>query len=199
MISPEKLLHAYASGVFPMADHRHDKHYKWYSAAQRGIIPINQFHVSHNVQRIVRNHYYHIKFDTDFRKVIEACADRETTWISDEIIGSYCNLYELGHAHSVSVYDKDWMLVGGQYGVSLKAAYFGESMFERAKEASKVALFWTHQALKHGGFCLWDTQFWNQHLAQFGCIEISSEKYKGKLTEALAKDATFREVAITKE
>jgi leucyl/phenylalanyl-tRNA--protein transferase len=196
MIPPKKLLHAYANGVFPMADHRHDLHPKWYTATQRGIIPINQFHVSSNVQRIVRNCHYHVKFDYNFRDVMKACADREITWISDEIIDSYCQLYKLGHAHSVSVFNQDWKLVGGQYGVSLKAAFFGESMFSRSKEASKVALYWTHQALEQGRFRLWDTQFWNQHLAQFGCVEISAEEYQEKLTNALEEDASFREVSI---
>jgi leucyl/phenylalanyl-tRNA--protein transferase len=177
-----------------MADHRHDPRAKWYTSRQRGIIPIDQFHVSSNVQRIVRNRHYHIRFDYAFRRVMEACADRETTWISDEIINSYCKLHELGHAHSVSVFNKKWQLVGGQYGVSLKAAFFGESMFGRAKEASKVALYWTHQALVQGGFTLWDTQFWNQHLAQFGCIEIPAEAYQVRLSNALKNEAVFEEV-----
>jgi leucyl/phenylalanyl-tRNA--protein transferase len=194
MIPPEQLLHAYANGVFPMADGRHDAQIKWYFSKQRGIIPIDQFHVSSNVQRIIRNHHYHIKFDYDFRRVMEACADRETTWISDEIINSYCKLHELGYAHSVSVFDEQWKLVGGQYGVSLKAAFFGESMFSRAKEASKVALYWTHQSLVNGGFELWDTQFWNKHLSQFGCIEIPLKKYQKRLRNALKKEAVFEEV-----
>jgi leucyl/phenylalanyl-tRNA--protein transferase len=146
------------------------------------------------VQRIVRNHHYHIKFDYAFRRVMEACADRETTWISDEIIDSYCELHKLGYAHSIGIFNKQWELVGGQYGVALKAAFFGESMFSKANEASKVALYWTHQALRQGGFQLWDTQFWNQHLAQFGCIEILAKEYQERLTNALQKDALFEEV-----
>jgi leucyl/phenylalanyl-tRNA--protein transferase len=191
MISPEELLHGYANCIFPMADRRHDAHTKWYTARRRGIIPLDAFHVSSNVQRMVRNHHYHVKFDDAFRRVMEACAGRDTTWISDEIIDSYCRLHELGYAHSVSVYDRQWQLVGGQYGVALKAAFFGESMFGRAKEASKVALYWTHQALVQGGFTLWDTQFWNRHLAQFGCIEISAEAYERRLEEALRREAAF--------
>ncbi len=120
MISPEELLTGYANGIFPMADDRKDPQAKWYTARRRGIIPLDEFHVSSNVQRIVRNNHYHIKFDSAFQRVMEACADRKTTWISDEIINSYCRLHKMGHAHSVSVYDKDWKLVGGQYGVSLK-------------------------------------------------------------------------------
>lgn len=194
MISPQELLTGYASGIFPMADSRDDKKAQWYTAQRRGIIPMDAFKVSSNVKRIIRNNHYHIKFDYNFRRVMEACADRETTWISDEIIDSYCKLHELGHAHSVSVYDKEWKLVGGQYGVSLKAAYFGESMFGRAKEAGKVALYWAHRALVKGRFELWDTQFWSEHLAQFGAVEIEAEEYRKRLADALKKEAKFKEV-----
>jgi leucyl/phenylalanyl-tRNA--protein transferase len=192
MISPQELLNAYANGIFPMADSRDDPDVKWYTSRRRGIIPMDDFRVSSNVQRIIRNDYYHIKFDYAFRDVMEACADRDSTWISDEIIESYNRLHEMGHAHSVSVYDKDWELVGGQYGVSLGAAFFGESMFGDAKEASKVALYWCHQALQQGGFELWDTQFWTEHLAQFGCIEITAGEYYKQLKSALKKEAEFK-------
>ena len=195
MISPNELLNAYANGIFPMADSRHGSETKWYTSRLRGIIPIDHFRVSSNVRRIIRNRHYHIRFDYAFQKVMQACADRKTTWISDELIDSYCNLHRRGHAHSVSVYDQEWRLVGGQYGVSLGAAYFGESMFSRAKEAGKVALYWTHRALQQGGFELWDTQFWTEHLAQFGCIEIPARDYEQKLTAALKKKATFEAVA----
>lgn len=191
MIPVDELLNAYANGIFPMSNSRDDNEVKWYTSRKRGIIPIDRFRVSSNVRRIIRNHHYHIKFDHAFRKVIEACADRESTWISDEIIDSYCHLHDEGYAHSVSVYNKEWELVGGQYGVTLQAAFFGESMFGWEKEASKVALYWTHQALQQGGFELWDTQFWTEHLSQFGCIEISSEEYDCRLKSALQKDATF--------
>lgn len=191
MISPEELLTGYANGIFPMADSRDAEQADWYTARRRGIIPLDKFKVSSNVNRIIRNHHYHIKFDYAFRKVMEACANRESTWISGEIIDSYCQLHELGHAHSVSVWNQEWKLVGGQYGVSLKAAYFGESMFSCAKEAGKVALYWTHQALQQGGFELWDTQFWSEHLAQFGGVEISAEEYEQRLRTALKKEAKF--------
>lgn len=197
MIAPQELLNAYSNGIFPMADSRDDPEAKWYTSRYRGIIPLDNFRVSSNVKRIVRNHHYHVKFDYNFRKVMEACSDRDTTWISQEIIDSYCRLHELDHAHSVSVYNKEWELVGGQYGVSLGAAFFGESLFGWAKEASKVALYWTHQALKEGGFELWDTQFWTEHLAQFGCIEISAEEYDKKLKSALKKEAEFKAVEVS--
>jgi len=198
MISPQELLNGYANGIFPMADSREDPEAKWYTSRQRGIIPLNKFHVSSNVQRIVRNHHYNIKFDYAFQDVMEACASRNSTWISEEIINSFCQLHERGHAHSVSVYDQQWELVGGQYGVSLGAAFFGESMFGWAKEASKVALYWTHQALQQGGFELWDTQFWTEHLAQFGCIAISAEEYDKRLESALREQAEFKAVSTEK-
>lgn len=198
MLSPEELLNGYAHGVFPMADSREDPEVQWYTSQKRGIIPLDTFRVSSNVRRIVRNRHYHIKFDEHFRKVMEACADRESTWISNEIIDSYNRLHELGFAHSVSVWNQDWKLVGGQYGVSLGAAFFGESMFGQAKEASKVALYWTHQALVQGGFELWDTQFWSEHLAQFGCIEISAREYDKLLKKAIMQEAEFQKVPIVK-
>jgi leucyl/phenylalanyl-tRNA--protein transferase len=197
MINPQELLNAYANGIFPMADSRDDEEAKWYTSSRRGIIPLDDFHVSSNVQRIVRNHHYHIKFDYNFQQIMEACADRDSTWISREIIESYCRLHKLGHAHSVSVYNNKWQLVGGQYGVSLGAAFFGESLFGWAKEASKVALYWTHQALQQGGFELWDTQFWTEHLAQFGCIEILAEEYQERLKSALEEEAYFEAVETT--
>lgn len=191
MIPFEELLNGYAHGIFPMADSRYDSGVKWYTARKRGIIPLDRFRVSSNVLRIVRNNHYRIKIDSAFREVMKACAERSSTWISEVIIDSYCELHELGHAHSVDVFDQQGNLVGGQYGVALGAAYFGESMFERAKEASKVALYWCHQALVQGGFELWDTQFWSKHLAQFGCIEIPSREYQKRLNHALEKEAVF--------
>lgn len=194
MISPEELLSGYANGIFPMADSRDDPETTWYTSRKRGIIPLDNFHVSSNVRRIIRNNHYNVKYDSAFSKVMEACADRDSTWISDEIVESYCRLHELGYAHSVEVFDEKWELVGGQYGVSLGAAFFGESMFETAKEASKVALYFCHKALVEGGFELWDTQFWSEHLAQFGCIEISADEYRRLLKKAIKKEAEFKKV-----
>src|SRR5699024_12720476 len=163
MILPDKLLNAYASGIFPMADSRHDPEAKWYTSRRRGIIPLNHFKVSSNVRRIIRNRHYHIKIDEHFKKVMQACANRKTTWISDEIIESYVVLHKLGHAHSVSVYNQDSELVGGQYGVSLGVAYFGASVVGRVTEAGEVDLYWTHRALLQGCVILCYTQFWTRH------------------------------------
>ena len=198
MIEPNVLLSGYAKGIFPMADYRDAPDVKWYTSRQRGIIPLDNFRVSSNVRRLIRNQRYDISFDSSFREVMEQCANRESTWISNEIIESYCRLHELGYAHSVDVFNREGDLVGGQYGVSLGAAFFGESMFEHAKEASKIALYYCHKALIQGGFELWDTQFWSEHLAQFGCIEISVAEYQERLQQAIQKEAVFEPVETGK-
>lgn len=191
IIPPEVLLNGYKNGIFPMSESREDESVGWYSARSRGIIPIENFKVSSNVKRIIRQGRYTCRINTCFRRVMEECSNRETTWISDIIINSFEILQLAGHAHSVEIFDKDEKLVGGSYGVSLGSAFFGESMFKKATEADKVALWNTHQILKENGFELWDTQFYTDHLAQFGCIEISSKEYKERLNQALETDAQF--------
>lgn len=191
IIPPAALLSGYAQGIFPMADSREDEGFEWYSANARGIIPIEQFHISKNVQRIIRQNKFDVRVNTCFKKVIEACAERESTWINDLIINSYTNLNKLGHAHSVEVFE-DNQLVGGLYGVTLGSAFFGETMFKKQKEADKVALYYCHRILKQQGFTLWDTQFYTDHLAQFGCVEIEPEEYNILLENALIKEAIFQ-------
>lgn len=190
IIPIETLLEAYAMGVFPMAPSRHSTEINWYTANKRGIIPIDQFHMSQNVKRLIRQHHFEVKYDTHFREVMKACADRETTWISDVIIESYSRLFELGYAHSVELY-KNNHLAGGLYGVALRSAFFGESMFHYSKEMDKIALYYCHDKLKKGGFTLWDTQFYTEHLSQFGCIEISDNRYQILLKKALQSKALF--------
>ncbi len=191
IISPEILLQAYSQGIFPMADSKEDKSVDWYSASQRGIIPIEGFHASKNLRRLIRQHHFEVKVNSQFRAVVKACADRNSTWINDLIINSYDVLHQAGHAHSVEIY-KDGELAGGLYGVSLQGAFFGESMFQRKKEMDKVALYYCHQILKSNGFVLWDTQFYTDHLAQFGCIEIDAEEYEERLDRALKVSASFK-------
>lgn len=190
IIPPEALLSAYAQGIFPMAESPDSDDVDWYSASQRGIIPIEGFHVSKNVKRIIRQRKFDVKVNTQFREVAQSCANRETTWINDLILNSYDVLNQAGHAHSVEVY-LGKKLVGGLYGVSLKAAFFGESMFKREPEADKVALFFCYHILKKNGFKLWDTQFYTDHLAQFGCIEIDAEEYQQRLLEAMKEEKKF--------
>lgn len=191
IIPPEVLLEGYKNGIFPMSESREDESVGWYSSRERGIIPIESFHISSNVQRIIRQGRYTCNIDTCFRRVMEECANRETTWISDIIINSFEMLHLAGYAHSIEIFNQDEKLVGGSYGVSLGTAFFGESMFKKAKEADKVALWNTHKILKNNGFTLWDTQFYTNHLSQFGCIEIPSEEYKERLNKALETDAIF--------
>ncbi|MDX1640554.1 MAG: leucyl/phenylalanyl-tRNA--protein transferase [Balneolaceae bacterium] len=192
VIPPEVLLNGYRNGIFPMSESREDESVGWFSARQRGIIPIETFKVSSNVQRIIRQGRYTCRINTCFREVMEECADRNSTWISDIIINSFEMLHLAGHAHSVEMFDEDENLIGGSYGVSLGAAFFGESMFKKATEADKVSLWYCHKILQENGFELWDTQFYTDHLAQFGCIEISSGEYKKRLEKALDKNAEFK-------
>lgn len=192
IIPPQLLLEAYSSGIFPMSDHRKDEEFQWYSASRRGIIPMDQFHVSKNVRRLIRQQRFQATYNQDFRQVITGCAERESTWISDLIIDSYCYLHELGYAHSVEIWDGK-KLVGGLYGVSLGGAYFGESMFKREPEADKVAMYYCHKRMAERDFVLWDTQFYSEHLSQFGCIEITDKQYNNKLKEALSRSVYFDE------
>lgn len=192
IIPPEVLLEGYRNGIFPMSESREDESVGWFSARRRGIIPIEDFKVSSNVERLIRRGRYTCRVDTKFRQVMEECANRDSTWISDVIINSFEMLHLTGHAHSVEIYDKRNELVGGSYGVSLGAAFFGESMFKKATEADKISLWYCHNILQKNGFELWDTQFYTDHLSQFGCSEISSDEYKMRLNEALGKSAEFR-------
>ena len=192
IIPPEILLNGYRQGIFPMSESREDKSVGWYSARRRGIIPMDRFRISKNVRRIIRQERFECRVNTCFRTVMEACADRDSTWISELIINSFEVLHLAGHAHSVEMFDEKGQLSAGLYGVSLGAAFFGESMFKHVKEADKVALWHCHQILQQNGFELWDTQFYSDHLSQFGCIEISSEEYEERLELALQKEADFR-------
>lgn len=191
IIPPDILLDGYSRGIFPMSESRKDDTVNWYSAIKRGIIPIEEFKVSSNVERIIRQKRYECRINTCFKAVMEACANRQTTWVSEIIIHSYNVLHQAGHAHSVEMFNNDDELVGGLYGVSLGAAFFGESMFKSEKEVDKIALWHCHQILERQGFELWDTQFYTKHLSQFGCIEISAEEYSDRLAQSIEKTARF--------
>ena len=195
MIPSDLLLAAYASGWFPMADDEGE--ISWYSPDPRGIIPLEAFHVPTRLRRVARRGAFRIEIDTAFADVIRACADAERdpadsgTWISEEIIDSYCALHDLGHAHSVEAWSGD-QLVGGLYGVALGGAFFGESMFHRATDASKVTLIALVDRLRAHGFGLLDTQWVTDHLQQFGAIEIPRSEYLQLLAASLRLRATFR-------
>jgi leucyl/phenylalanyl-tRNA--protein transferase len=190
IIPPENLLEAYAQGIFPMAESKEADDVEWYIARKRGIIPIGKFHRSENLARIIRQERFEIRVNSNFREVVTQCANRDSSWINDLIINSYDVLNQHGNAYSVECY-RDEELVGGLYGVKLKAAFFGESMFKKEKWADKVALYYCHEILHQNGFLLWDAQFYSEHLAQFGCIEIEAEEYEKMLDEALKKDCEF--------
>lgn len=190
-LSPELLIYAYSTGVFPMAEHRKDARVMWIEPKWRGIIPLDGFHVSHSLRRVIRKNIFDVRVDTAFRDVMLNCADREETWINDQILDSYCGLFDLNLAHSVECWKED-KLVGGLYGVSLGSAFFGESMFSKETNASKVALCALVERLKAGGYTLLDTQFLTSHLASFGGVEIPREEYLLLLEQALNIKASFQ-------
>ncbi len=190
MIPSSVLVSAYREGIFPMA--LEDGEIGWFSPDPRGVIPLDTFHVPRRLQRVVRSDQWTVRVDTHFEDVMRACAERpgEGTWISDEILESYVELHRLGCAHSVEVW-RDEALVGGLYGVHLGGAFFGESMFHRVTDASKVALVALVERLRAGGFVLLDTQWTTAHLEQFGAVEIPRKEYLRRLKEALRVRAEF--------
>jgi len=188
-LSPEILLTAYASGYFPMAVETGE--IGWFSPDPRGILPLETFHLSRRLQRVVRHSEFEIRVNVSFRTVIAACADREDgSWINGEILESYCGLHDAGIAHSVEAW-RDARLAGGLYGVTLGGAFFGESMFHRETDASKVALVALVERLRTRGFRLLDVQWTTPHLARFGAIEISRREYLRRLRVALRVDCSF--------
>jgi leucyl/phenylalanyl-tRNA--protein transferase len=193
-LTPEILIRAYAAGIFPMAEAADDPELFWVDPRRRGILPLDAFHVARRLGRVVRQQIFEIRCDSAFEDVIRACAaaseKRPNTWINDEIVRLYAALFARGAAHSVECW-RVGELVGGLYGVSLGAAFFGESMFSRESEASKVALVHLVARLRLGGFRLLDTQFLTPHLARFGGIEISRKHYHRLLAEALSYRAVF--------
>jgi leucyl/phenylalanyl-tRNA---protein transferase len=193
-ITPEVLLKAYACGIFPMAEDADDPTLYWIEPEQRGIIPLEGFHISARLARTVRTTNFEVRVDRDFDAVIEGCAEptreRRRTWINDRIRALYRKLYDRGACHTVEVYDGD-ALVGGLYGVSLGGVFFGESMFHRARDASKIALVHLVARLKAGGYLLLDTQFVTEHLRSFGAYEVTRRHYHRLLDTALKGDGQF--------
>jgi len=193
-ITPEVLLKAYACGIFPMAESAEDPALYWIEPEMRGIIPLDGFHVPARLRRTVRTTPFQVWVDRDYDGVIDGCAepkqDRMRTWINTRIRRIYRALYDAGHCHTVEVYDGD-NLVGGLYGVSLGRAFFGESMFHRARDASKIALVHLVARLKAGHYRLLDTQFVTEHLRTFGAVEVAKRRYHRLLDEALVGEADF--------
>ena len=189
-LTPEILLHGYSIGIFPMAENRFEADIFWVDPRRRGVMPLDGFHASRSLRRAMRKTDLSVAIDRDFSGVVEACADRVDTWINDEIAQLYNALHDMGHAHSMEIYDAD-ALVGGVYGVTLGTAFFGESMFSRRTNASKMALAALVDHLKHTGFTLFDTQFLTDHLASLGAVEITRAAYHGKLDHAKSGTAVF--------
>lgn len=189
-ISPDSLLNAYRRGLFPMAETHKDIDLFWVDPKYRGILPLNQFHISKSMRRCILREDYTIKVTSAFSEVISACAARPETWINKTIFDLYCTLAEKKQAHSLEVWH-DNELIGGVYGVVIGAAFFGESMFSRRKNASKIALAYLVHRLTFTGFKLFDTQFITPHLASLGAIEIPRETYLMHLSKAVDLTADF--------
>jgi leucyl/phenylalanyl-tRNA--protein transferase len=195
--SPELLLWAYRHGVFPMADPRSGV-IDWYRPDPRGILPLDAFHVPGTLARAVRQRKFEIRSDTAFERVMRACAvDRSPwnrSWISDDLVRCYVELHHLGHAHSIEAWLGE-QLVGGLYGVRIGAAFMGESMFSRpdlgGSNSSKICLVHLVRWLRSRGFILLDTQFWNPHLDQFGCIEVTADEYLARLQRAIGREVAW--------
>jgi leucyl/phenylalanyl-tRNA--protein transferase len=193
-ITPQVLLKAYAVGIFPMAESAEDPGLYWIEPETRGILPLDRFHLPKRLRRTVAQGVYEVRIDHDFDAVIAGCAapaeGRVKTWINERIRRLYGDLFALGHCHTVETYE-DGRLVGGLYGIALGAAFFGESMFSRERDASKVALVHLVARLRAGGFRLLDTQFTTKHLKQFGAVDIDRRHYHRLLERAIAEEADF--------
>ena len=189
-LAPETLIRAYCNGIFPMAEGKDTNKIFWISPEVRGVIPLNKFHISKSLRRSIVKRDYNIKINTDFLGVIKNCADRPESWINSDILKAYSDLFNLGFCHSIEVWDND-DLIGGIYGLAIKRAFFGESMFSKRSNASKIALAYLVSRLKYGGFLLFDVQFQSEHLKTLGAIEVLKANYQDLLKNALEGDANF--------
>ena len=199
-LDADTLLKAYAIGVFPMAMSRDDPELHWFDPEKRGIIPLDRFHIPRRLARTLRAEPFRVTADTAFERVMRLCAEprpgRTETWINETIVDLYTELHDRGHAHSIECWHGE-DLVGGLYGVSLGAAFFGESMFSRATDASKVALCGLVSVLRAGGYTLLDTQYLTGHLTQCGAVEIPRRDYRRRLAEAIARPTAFHSRAAS--
>ena len=189
-ITSDLLLHAYRMGVFPMASSRDDAEIHWVNPKRRGVFPLDKFHISRSLARDIARTLFTIRTNCDFAGVVAACADRPETWINDQITALYQDLHLQGLAHSLEVWDGD-RLIGGVYGVAIGAAFFGESMFSRRTNGSKIALAYLVHRLRAGGFTLFDTQYLTPHLASLGAVEITRAAYQLQLAAAVDTPAQF--------
>ncbi|MCF6315533.1 MAG: leucyl/phenylalanyl-tRNA--protein transferase [Marinosulfonomonas sp.] len=188
--TPDILLNAYASGVFPMAESRDDPELFWVAPPLRGVFELDNFHISRSLARRIRQETFQIRTNTAFMEVVAGCAERDETWINAQLLELYEQLHGMGYAHSLEVWEGD-ALVGGVYGLTIGGGFFGESMFSRRTDASKIALAYLVDRLRVGGFTLFDTQFITPHLASLGATEIPRDAYYLLLEQALTVDADF--------
>lgn len=191
-LSPQLLLHAYSLGIFPMAECKDNPEVVWMAPKLRGVIPLDGFHISRSLRKAIESQNYSVSLNKAFPDVVDACADRNETWINSTIRKGYLDLFDVAHAQSIEVW-RDGKLIGGVYGVTLGAAFFGESMFSRATNGSKIALAYLVAHLNKCGFALFDTQFLTTHLATLGAIEISREDYLKQLEHAIQAPERFRD------
>ena len=194
-LTPDLLLNAYASGVFPMAEHREDPDVFWVDPQLRGVIPLDCFRISRSLAKTMRKMRFQITLNTAFEQVVTGCADRPETWINTTIFDVYRALHACGDAHAIEIWDGP-DLVGGVYGITIGGAFFAESMFSRRRDASKIALAYLVDHLNRCGFVLFDTQFITDHLASLGAIEIPRKAYQSALSQALQVDANFLNITV---
>ncbi|PVA10521.1 leucyl/phenylalanyl-tRNA--protein transferase [Pelagivirga sediminicola] len=197
-LTPELLLNAYAAGVFPMSEGRDSPEVFWVDPRRRGIIPLDGLHISRSLAKRMRRGGYDVTLNADFARVVAACADRDETWINAEICRLYVSLHDLGHAHSLEIW-QDGAMAGGIYGVALGSAFFGESMFSRRTNGSKLALVHLVDHLRRCGFTLLDTQFLTDHLASMGGVEISRGAYRLQLASALQHAADITSLPLDRD
>jgi len=189
-LSPELMIRAYAAGIFPMSDGDEQGSIFWVDPQRRGVFPLDRFHISRSLRRRIRQGGFEVSVNRDFGRVVTACAARDETWINAEIFGTYLALHAMGQAHSVEIW-MDGALAGGVFGVTLGAAFFGESMFSARTDGSKLALVHLVERLRTGGFQLFDTQFTTDHLERLGAVEIPRAEYRRQLQFAVTSPADF--------
>lgn len=194
-LTPDVLLRGYIAGIFPMAEQRDDPEVFWVDPKRRGILPLDGVHVSRSLKRALRKSTGQLALDTSFEGVLDGCADRDETWINAAIREAYLELHEMGYAHSIELWDNG-ALAGGVYGVAIGGAFFGESMFSRQPDASKIALVCLVEHLKACGFTLFDTQFVTAHLQRLGAVEIARDDYKARLKDALSVAASVHRLPL---
>lgn len=187
-LTPELMLHAYAMGVFPMAEDSDSEEVFWLDPQERGVFPLDEFHMSRSLRKFIRTHPVTAELNRDFAATVAACSDRERTWINDDLLEVYLSLHRLGHAHAIEVSNEHGVM-GGVFGLTIGGAFFGESMYSAQTNGSKIALAFLIQHLRACGFTLFDTQFVTDHLISLGAIEISRASYHAQLAEAITNHA----------